>query len=807
MFTFDTAQYYRGPNLYSSNSGILLSISDDETTTLFDWKPDREEAAYLIEFLGKSIPFSADTQLLSSPETLCEARLPLVALFSSIASLCVRDYCLQPAPVQLFGRKNNRISLFLACDHAAIGSSACEFSLALVNAIPALDRRKQDQMGSHFKKGFQKARSLAGNHALDHSTRILVRAAIQQGIPHYRMTGKGEIVQLGQGVFRKRISGVLTDDTSGVVTRLQENKPLAMQILTRNKLPVAGVQAAPSIEQAKKIAREMGFPLVVRPNAEIVGKGVTLNINSQGELDSALETAASFGHGLLVERYIQGSDYRLLVVNGSLVAATMSEKPVDVTDEIHPHNSRLAERATRILGMDVAEIIFQSPDISCSWREVPGAITGVNSNPELQSHLAANPKRELAGPMIRKMFPENSDGRIPTVGITGSVGKTTTSRMVADILSQSGKNVALSTTLGAWIGDEQVMQGDLAGGGVASLLMQDSAVEAGVFELARGGLVKYGMIIDAVDVGVMLNVHDNHLGLNGIHTREELSRVKRQVVQNARKLAVLNADDPLCLAARESITAPRTSLVSMVSDNRELLAHQRNGGMVAYLSSDASEPELHLWEGSKQIGQLSCRDIPNSWEGRNRPALINALFAMAAAHGVGVDFDTIQEALSGFKSTMKNNPGRNNYFQDLPYSLVVCQADSSYSMREAAEFAGQMDIPGQKHLLLCAVGDRPDAFIRDKARAIAGLFSSYVCTNYCELRGERQPEDVPMLIATELKACGVPEEQIQVVPSSEDAMKLAYDSLNDDDLLVDTTFSSVHFDEWLEQRGFEWLRL
>jgi UDP-N-acetylmuramyl tripeptide synthase len=807
MLKFNTAFFYLGPNLYSSSSGILFSVmEDDQRPILSGWKPGQKEVAYFLEFLGRVIPFTPEAMMRFSPETVCKAQIPLITLFSSIAAHCVREYSIKPAPVRFLGMKNNQFHLFLPCDQALIGVPACEFALAVVNAIPALKGGELDQLVSYFQESFQKMRSNAGRHALNYSSMVLIKAAMRQGIPHYRLTGQGGFFQLGQGVFRKRIMGALTDDTSSVGIKLQGNKLLAMQMLNRHKLPTAGTQVTQSIDQAKKIALEMGFPVVVKLHADVEGKGGVTVVNNQHDLDSALETAAFSGKPLFIERYIQGSDYRLLVADGALVAATRCGTLIDVTDKVNPHNCRMAVRAARIIGLDVAEIIFKSPDIRRSWHEVFSAIIGINSNPDLQLHITANSQRDIAGPVIKKMFSGNSDGRIPTVGITGSVGKTTTSRMVADILSQSGKNVALSTTLGAWIGDDQVMQGDLAGGNIAALLMQDNSVEAGVFELARGGLIKYGMVIDGVDVGVMLNVHDNHIGLNGIHTREELSRVKRQVVQNARKLAVLNADDPLCLAAQESITAPRICLVSMVSNNREVLAHQRNGGMVAYLSSDASEHALFLWEGSQKIGQLPCNDIPDSWQGRNRPALTNALFAMAAAHGLGVDFNSIQDALSGFKSTMKNNPGRNNYFQGLPYSLVICQADSSNSMREAAEFAGKMDISGQKHLLICAVGDRTDSFIRKKARVIAGRFSNYICTNYRDLRGERQPDEVPRLIATELKACGVPEAQIQVVPSSEEAMKLAYDSLHADDLLVDTTFSSVHFDEWLKQRGLEWLR-
>ncbi len=460
---------------------------------------------------------------------------------------------------------------------------------------------------------------------------------------------------------------------------------------------------------------------------------------------------------------------------------------VDVTDDIHPDNRLMAERAACLVGLDVAGIDLLTPDIARSWRDIGCAILEVNSTPGLRPHLGSNPDRDVAAPIIEHYFPEGSDNRIPTVGITGSLGKTTTCHMVAAILSAAGLQVARSTTQGAWVGHERIKEGDVAGGISAALLMRDPSVEAGVFELARGGLVKFGMRIDSVDVGVVLNVQDNHLGLDGIETREELAGVKSLVVKNARKLAVLNADDPLCLAMRKVITAPALCLISAGPQNAELKKHQASGGFVGYLDrpdSDNSNGEMRLFQGRELIGSLPLKAITSTLGCRYRPAMMNALFAAAVAHGLGVAFETISEALCTFESTPEMNPGRMNFVDGLPYQLYITEADGPLAQGELAYFAKKSAVLGKKFLLLCIVGNRPDTFIEEAAVAAAGAYDCFFCCDWDEdLRGRAQGEAAELLVKGLLHA-GVEKERIVRAEGFDHALELLFSRLAEGDLVI-----------------------
>jgi cyanophycin synthetase len=348
-------------------------------------------------------------------------------------------------------------------------------------------------------------------------------------------------------------------------------------------------------------------------------------------------------------------------------------------------------------GLDVTGIDFQTPDLSRSWRDVRCAVLEVNSTPGLRPHMASNPARDVCGPIIEHLFPGGADGRIPTAGITGSLGKTTTCRIVAAMLAAAGHRVALTTTQGAWLGDQLVSRGDAAGGRVAARLLLDPGVDAGVFEIARGGLAKHGMVLDGVDVAAALNVLDNHVGMGGIETRDHLARVKRIVVERARKLAVLNADDPLCLAMREHARAP-VALVSMAGCEAAM-EHRRAGGLVSHLDEGQ---RLTLRQGDAVIGTLPVSELPSAWDGRYEPALWHALFAMAIGHGLGIGFDTIAGVLRAFRSSRETNPGRLNVVEGLPFKLVVDHADGGAALAALARFAQGFETRGRRILLLCS---------------------------------------------------------------------------------------------------------
>ena len=378
--------------------------------------------------------------------------------------------------------------------------------------------------------------------------------------------------------------------------------------------------------------------------------------------------------------------------------------------------------------------------------------------------------------------------RVPTAGITGSVGKTTTCRMVAAILRAQGHTVALATTQGTYIGEEVVRVGDSAGGEHARRLLRDPRVEAGVFELARGGLIRDGMVLAWCDVGAALNIYDNHIGLDGVRCREDLARVKKIVVQNARHLAVLNADDPLCLAMREHVRAPRTCLVSMRPDNPAVLEHRARNGLAVFLDDTGEQPSMQAWEGGECISRLESSSIPATYGGYYRPAVNNALFAAAVAYGMGIEWTAIWDALKGFTSSYETNPGLMNFFDGLPFRLLITRASSPQAMEELSHFVSQSPVRGKKHVMFCMVGDRPEGFLLDVARSAAGPYDSYICSDWDDLRG-RRPGEVADILARGLRQGGVSEPAVSVAATHDEALSMAFSRPRPGGMLVVVTLS------------------
>jgi cyanophycin synthetase len=463
---------------------------------------------------------------------------------------------------------------------------------------------------------------------------------------------------------------------------------------------------------------------------------------------------------------------------------------LDVTATMHPDNIRLAEDVAAAIGLDVTGIDFLTRDITRSWKEIGGGIIEVNSNPGLRPHWVSDGgKRDVVGPIIDLIFPQGAPSRVPTAAVTGSIGKTTTCRMVAGILTASGKRVGISTTQGMYLDGVPVRPGDCAGGTAARHLLMQPGLEAAVFEMARGGLIKGGMGVDRCDVGAVLNVLDNHLGLDGVQNREALARVKRIVAENAQELVVLNADDPLCLAMREHVRSRRLCLFSARPGHPEVEAHSAAGGCSVVIDGDGASACIVLTEGGEICGTLPVGKIPATLEGRAMAKAVNAAFAVAIAHGLGVPFHTTAEALSRFDSTYETNPGRQNFYRQLPFDVMIDWLDGPEAAGELAAVAARQPVTGKRLLLLTGVGNRPDDFIINTGKALSAGFDRYICSNYLDLRG-RAPDEVPGLFRRGLAAGGVPEGNIRCIENFQQALEEALGMAEDGDLLVVVSYAT-----------------
>lgn len=309
----------------------------------------------------------------------------------------------------------------------------------------------------------------------------------------------------------------------------------------------------------------------------------------------------------------------------------------DLTDLVHPDNRRLAERAIRAIGLDIAGLDFITPDISRSWREVGGAFIEVNASPGLRVHMGANPARDVAGAIVEAHFPSNRPARIPTVMVAGGAGKSAVCRLVAGILEKAERTVALTTSAGAFIGAELVFSGDQANGDTASRLLLDPAVDAGVFEMASASLRDGGMVLNGTTVGALLDVPDTS---DGFGSREEQAALDGLIVRHARDWAVVNGDEPFCLKQLAGARARVACLVSREPNSEPVQTHLRQGGAVVALETADGQPAVVYRQQDTVQSIVALAELPGS------PAHISAvLFAVAIALGLGCDAPALRAGL------------------------------------------------------------------------------------------------------------------------------------------------------------------
>ena len=458
----------------------------------------------------------------------------------------------------------------------------------------------------------------------------------------------------------------------------------------------------------------------------------------------------------------------------------------DASIGIHPDNRDILERAAAALDFDEAGIDFLIPDIRRSWKEVGGVVVEVNSFADMRPHWVGQPDHNVIEPIIRSVLPPGGDGRIPTCAITGSLGKTTTANMVARILQTMGLVVGRCTTTGVRVGEERQRAGDCASGYHARNLLIDRRVEAGVFELARGGLLNEGMVIEECDVGAVLNILDNHLGWEGVTSRADLARIKSIVARHARRVLVLNAEDPLCLEMRLATRAERVFLVAKDGAAPALLEHVATGGCAVALQPAPGGTVIMLTERGIHQAVIDPAMIPATMAGRHDGKVWNALFAVAIAYAMGASSGQIREGLSSFKPDMADSQGRFSVIDRHPFRVILDHGFSPEAMAQLASTVQRMPVTGRRLAYVMASGRMRDELIRSVGRALAGAFDHYVCTNW-DARPGKERQTVPDLLRDGIVGGGVPGDAVVCIPGEEDALRYILGTARAGDVVVMNT--------------------
>ncbi len=461
---------------------------------------------------------------------------------------------------------------------------------------------------------------------------------------------------------------------------------------------------------------------------------------------------------------------------------------IDRTDAIHPDNAAIARRAALAVGLDVAGIDLLAPDITRSVRETGGGVVEVNAAPGLRMHLAPSQgqARNVAEPIIGMMFPRRSRSRIPVLAVTGTNGKSTVGRMAAHILRREGLTVGLTNTSGVYVNDECVMRGDASGPRSARMLLRDPTVEAAVLECARGGILREGLAFDRCEVGAVLNVQPDHLGLKGIETLEDLAAVKSVVTESVsrRGVSVLNADDPLTLRmARHA--GGRVCWFSMRGGRDTpgfLLKHVGEGGLAVLY--DPLSGELALHDSGEETPICNARAIPATLGGTVLFNVQNALAAAAMAYGVGVAPAMIAAALSTFASTFEQNPGRMNVHDDHGFRVILDYAHNPDALRALGRAVSALrPATGRTIAMLSIPGDRRDAEIRAMGEIGAEYFDRLVFRETPDNRG-RPGGEVIRLMSEGAVAAGCDPARITGLHREEEAVEACLRMARPGDLVI-----------------------
>jgi cyanophycin synthetase len=692
-----------------------------------------------------------------------------------------------------------------------VGLFAAESAVAIAEALIA---------GNDYdvEADIQKMREIRERVRLGPSTGSIVEEAVARDIPWIRL-GTNSLVQLGYGINQMRFQATITCKTSSIAVDIACNKEQTKRMLDLASIPVANGGICVDEEDLTDVIKKIGYPIVIKPLDGNHGKGASINVKKWEDAVEGLAYAKKYSHRVIVEKFITGYDFRVLVIDNKLVAAAKREPAhikgdgiqtiqqlidetnldpkrgyghenvltqidvdrdttdlleklnytletvpkkgevvylkstanlstggtsIDVTDMMHPENIFLCERISRVIGLDICGVDIMAENLTQPLKENGGCILEVNAAPGFRMHLAPSEglPRNVAAPVIDMLYPPGKPSRIPIIAVTGTNGKTTTTRLLAHIVKNNGFKVGFTTSDGIYVQNHMMEKGDTTGPISAEYILKDPTVEFAVLETARGGILRSGLGFSRCDIGIITNIQEDHLGLSDIHTLDDLARVKATVVRSIKKdgWAILNAEDEQCLKIANELSC-NVAYFSMDENNPKAKQFSKEGKIVAVYENGY----ITIKKGEWKIRVEKASHVPLTMGGKAKFMIANVLAATLASYLQGFKTDDISLSLQTFIPSAAQTPGRMNVFEFKKFKVLVDFAHNPAGYRGIEDYLSTIEAT-KKIGIIAGVGDRRDEDIKECATIAARMFDHIIIRQEKHLRGRTEEEIIGLIM-------------------------------------------------------------
>ena len=692
-----------------------------------------------------------------------------------------------------------------------VGMFAAESAVAIAEAL--ISGTPYD-----LEADIQKMREIRERVRLGPSTGSIVEEAVSRDIPWIRL-GTNSLVQLGYGINQMRFQATITCKTSSIAVDIACNKEQTKKMLDAASIPVANGGICVDEDDLDDVIQKIGFPIVIKPLDGNHGKGASINVKTREDAVDGLAYAKKYSHRVIVEKFITGHDFRVLIIDNKLVAAAKREPAhvkgdgkqtiqhlidetnkdprrgyghenvltqidvdrdttdlleklnytletvpkkgevvylkstanlstggtsIDVTDMMHPENIFLCERISRVIGLDICGVDIMAENLTQPLKENGGCILEVNAAPGFRMHLAPSEglPRNVAAPVIDMLYPPGKPSRIPIIAVTGTNGKTTTTRLLAHIVKNNGFKVGFTTSDGIYVQNHMMEKGDTTGPVSAEYILKDPTVEFAVLETARGGILRSGLGFSRCDIAIITNIQEDHLGLSDIHTLEDLARVKSTVVKSVKKdgWAILNAEDEQCLKIANELSC-NIAYFSMDENNPKVKKFSKEGKIVAVYENGF----ITIKKGEWKIRVERATHVPLTMGGKAKFMIANVLAATLASYLQGFKTDDISLSLQTFIPSAAQTPGRMNIFEFKKFKVLIDFAHNAAGYRGVEEYLSSVEAT-KKIGIIAGVGDRRDEDIKECATIAARMFDHIIIRQEKYLRGRTEDEIIGLIM-------------------------------------------------------------